>query len=145
MFGLSFFSLAAYKGHKMNNLMWPCMVGEVMFCFLMVDTRPYFQWNMNAYGSRSPLYLPQLCIRFIFYFIDNHDPQSWSQVSLKQQSLFILLHYNPHISKFYNMDQNSRVPYQTIYITYLDHIWLLLVCGNYLLTLNKGGCWNLLE
>ena len=43
------------------------------------------------------------------------------------------------------MDQNSRLPYHTIFVTYLDYILLPLVCGNCPINSKTVGCWNLLE
>ena len=38
------------------------------------------------------------------------------------------------------MYKNSRLPSHTIYVTYLDYIFLLLACDNCPITLNAGGC-----
>ena len=45
----------------------------------------------------------------------------------------------------YIMDRNPRLSSYKIGMTYSDYISLLLVCGDYLLTLKRGVCWNLLE
>ena len=42
------------------------------------------------------------------------------------------------------MDPNSRVPYQTSCVTYLDYILLLLACEKFPLTSNMGGYFNML-
>ena len=51
-----------------ENIMWLIMMEEVlsifysrdtiiwlMFCFLISKTGPYFQWNIDMYGGRSPI------------------------------------------------------------------------------------------
>ena len=43
------------------------------------------------------------------------------------------------------MDPNSRVPYQTSCVTYLDYILLLLTYENFPPTSKTGGCCNMLE
>ena len=59
--------------------------------------------------------------------------------------LFYLLRSNQYVSNQYIMDQNPSLSSYTIGVTYSDYISLLLVCGDFPLTLKTGGCWNLLE
>ena len=56
-----------------------------------------------------------------------------------------LLRSDQYVSNQYILDQNPRVSSYTIGVTYSDYILLLLVCGDFPLTLKTGRCWNLLE
>ena len=56
-----------------------------------------------------------------------------------------LLRSNQYVSNQYIMDRNPRLSSYTFSVTYSDYIYLLLVCGDFPLTLKTGGCWNMLE
>ena len=56
-----------------------------------------------------------------------------------------LLRSNQYISNQYILDWNLRLSSYTIGVTYSDYISLLILCGNFPLTYNTGGYWNLLE
>ena len=115
----------------------------IMFCFMTAETMSYFQWDVDTYDGRSHLYLLQLCIRIVSS-INIHDLWEQSLVSLKGHLLFVLSRYKPCISNMYILDQNSRLPYHTICVAYLDYILLVLVCEKYPLNYKTGRCWNLL-
>ena len=56
-----------------------------------------------------------------------------------------LLRSNQYVSNQYILEQNLRLSSYTVGVTYSDYISLLIVCGDFPLTLNKGGYWILLE
>ena len=69
----------------------------LMFCFMIPENRPDFQWDVDMYGGRSHIYLLHLCIWLIFGFIDRHDLRARSRVSSKGHILFILFRPNPYL------------------------------------------------
>ena len=119
LFGLCFVLWLSRSGHIWSEI-FICMVVEVLYIF-------------------------HCCLFGLHFFVDIHDHLEKSQMSSKWHILFVLLRPNPYVSNMCILDQNSRLPSHTICVTYLDYISLLLICGNFPLTLNMVVCWNMLE
>ena len=121
---------------------------------------------LNKVGSRAPKchqYNKNVTKGFIIAFITLYlniyhvINKAWPRVSTTRQFYFTqkncFLYYQIHISQIYTIRMQIRAyhmkRYVTIcsyfpcfFVTYLDYIIFLLVCGNFLPTSNTRRCWN---
>ena len=101
--------------------------------------------DVAAYGGRIHVYIFLRTVTLLMSHILTVDNRPEFQWNMDTYALVYLLRSNQNVSNQYILDRNTSLSSYTIGVTYLDYIWLILICGNCPLTSNTGGCWNLLE
>ena len=103
-----------------------------------------FHWNMDMYGVISQIFILQLFIWLISFSLTAMTSEHNHMCCRKHRFCFLFLS-NPYILNMYIIGLNSRLQSQTIYVTYLDYIFPLLLCVNFPLAFKMGRFWNILE
>ena len=103
------------------------------------------QSTVATYGGVSKLYTIQISFYLLFCFTEKVRGTKTEQSYVTMYVRRIHVYTDQYISNLCILDQNPRLSSYTIGVTYSEYISLLLVCGDFPLTLKTGGCWNLLE
>ena len=101
--------------------------------------------DVATYGGRIHVYIFSPTNIWLMSHILNADNRPEFQRNVDTYAFVYLLRTNQYTSNQYILDRNPRLSSYMIGVTYSDYISLLLVCGDYPLTLKRGVCWNLLE
>ena len=103
------------------------------------------QSTVATCGGVSKLYTIEIRFCLLFCFTDKIRGTKTEQSGVATHGGRIHVYTYQYVSNLYILDRNPRLSSYTICVTHSEYISLLLVCGDFPLTLKTGGCWNLLE
>ena len=133
--------------HMAQYLNYICYRYIFISYFVSIKIRKYYNWTIWCgwvWRDKSSISYKSIYSAFILFY---WHPWRMSTITgvIKITVFVYLLHSYQYVSNMYIMDRNPRLSSYMIDVTYMEYILLLLVCGDFPLTLKTVGCWNQLQ